>query len=120
MFEFVEEGETVYVISRVLKCEKREHSIYKNHFMKPSPLDNFQGFIRKELLINSNQETHDLVKLFIYFESKKSFYQWEGSLEHIALHKDKESTHHHKLDRVIEAYTETYDSLGTVEYSEKS
>lgn len=108
----------MYIVSRVLKCEKREHSIYQNHFMNPSPLDHFKGFIKKELLIQSKHEAFDLVRLFIYFESKTDYYKWEGSKAHIALHKDKQSSHHHKLEKVIEAFIETYEHLGVVEYSE--
>lgn len=106
----------MYVISRVFKCEKRHHSLYKDFFFKPSPLNQFKGFVKKELMMN-NHQNHDIVRLSVFFESKKSFYQWEGSPEHIALHKDKHSSHHQKLDGVIDMTVEKYDYLGKVSYA---
>jgi heme oxygenase (staphylobilin-producing) len=109
----------MFVISRVFKCHKREHSIYQDYFLKKSPLEHFKGFIKKELLINQQHPDYDIVRLYVFFESKKAFYAWEGSPEHIALHKDKTSSHHQKLDGVIEVYMEKYESIGTVNFSDQ-
>jgi heme oxygenase (staphylobilin-producing) len=117
---FVEEGVIMFVISRVFKCQKREHSIYKDYFLKQSPLDHFKGFIKKELLINDKDKDFDIVRLYVFFESKKAFYEWEGSPMHIALHKDKSSSHHQKLEGVMEVYAEKYESLGSVKFSYES
>lgn len=114
----VEEGEVMYVISRVFKCTKREHVLYKDFFLKPTPMNHFKGFLKKEVMVNSHHVDYDEVRLFIFFESKKAFYQWEGSPEYIALHKDKNSNHHQKLDGILEMSIEKFDSLGSVIYTD--
>ena len=104
----------MYVISRVLTCQKRECSKYKDYFLKESPLDHFKGFVKKELMINLNHKDLDEIRFSVFFESKKAFYEWEGSPEHIALHRDKNSNHHQKLDGVLEMQIDKYDLIGTV------
>jgi len=91
----------MYVISRLIKIEKGSTEQLLKKFNRQSPVFNFKGFVKREVLFNKKNEDFDVVNISTYFEDKTAFYRWEGSPEHIAMHKDKNNDHHKKPEGVI-------------------
>lgn len=99
----------MYVISRMIKVEKSYTEALIERFNKPSPIFKFKGFLKREILIDKKNKAFNVINISTYFEDKKAFYRWEGSPEHIALHKDKNHTHHQKPEGVLGVEAHFYD-----------
>jgi heme oxygenase (staphylobilin-producing) len=109
----------MYVISRLVKVEKSCTADLIARFDKASPMITFKGFVKREILLDKKNKAFDFVNISTYFENKKSFYKWEGSPEHIALHKNKESDHHKKPKGVISSEAHYYETALLQTYREK-
>ena len=48
-----------------------------------------EGFIRRHVLLNSEGEEFDLIKVVIYWKDKNSMIKWQGSKEHQQGHIDR-------------------------------
>ena len=79
-----------------------------NNFKKPSIVENSPGFIKRELMYDKKNSEFDLFRTYLYFENRKSYYIWQGSPEHIAMHKNKKE----KPSYLIEMTKESYDLVG--------
>lgn len=99
----------MYVISRVIKSEKGYRDSYIERYSKPSPVSKSPGFIKLEVLIDEKNPDYDIFRILIYWKDKKAFYVWEGSPEHIALHKNRVPGQ--KPPGVIETFAEKYESI---------
>lgn len=106
----------MYVISRVFSFEKgyRENIIEK--FSKPPVMLHFPGFIRRDVLFSQKDPAKDIVRMVIYWESKEAFYRFEGSPEHIAMHKDKHNAHNQKPEGLIDISREAYEVIASDTY----
>lgn len=105
----------MYIIVRTMKIEKGYLDRFKENFSKPSPITKSPGFVKKEMLVSTKEKDFDLVQNKIYFKDKKAFYVWEGSPEHIALHRNKDKEHMQKPEGLIEVSREAYELVLTVE-----
>ena len=110
----------MYVISRKIKIEKDSTAKLIAKFDRQSPVFNFKGFIKREILIDKKNKEYDVVNISTYFEDKKAFYRWEGSPEHIAMHKDKNNTHHQKPEGVLGMEANYYELALLQPYVEKT
>ncbi|VEU81014.1 antibiotic biosynthesis monooxygenase family protein [Haploplasma axanthum] len=106
----------MFVIVRTMKVEKGYIDSFKERFSKTSPLLKSPGFIKRELLVSTKDKDFDIIQMMIYFKDKKAFYVWEGSPEHIALHRNKDDEHNKKPEGIIEAKRETFEVIATQEH----
>ncbi|QWB96469.1 antibiotic biosynthesis monooxygenase [Mycoplasmatota bacterium] len=109
----------MYVISRMIKVEKDLSTKLVNQFNHESPMLTFKGFVKREILLDKKNKAFDVVNISTYFENKKAFYQWEGSPEHIALHKDSKNDHHKKPEGVLGVEAHFYETVLLQAYREK-
>ena len=109
----------MYGISRRIKIDKAFTDELINKFNQPSPIFNFKGFIKREILIDKKDKSFNIVNISTYFEDKQAFYKWEGSAEHIQMHKDKNHMHHQKPEGVIGVEFNHYELALLNEYEEK-
>ncbi|MDY0278075.1 MAG: antibiotic biosynthesis monooxygenase, partial [Acholeplasma sp.] len=98
----------MYVIIRTMKIEKGYLDSFKERFMKPSPLHKSPGFVKREMYAQTKNSDFDILKVMIFFEDKKAYYAWEGSPDHIAMHKDKNHENHTQPEGLIEASREAF------------
>lgn len=103
----------MYVVVRILKIQKGFQEKMVERFLSKSVMTNSPGFIKAELLFDKKNPEFDLYRHMIYWKDKKAFFVWEGSPEHIALHRDKNSGHHQKPEEVIEVTRETYELIAS-------
>lgn len=95
----------MYIVVRVMKVVKGFDEEIINNFKRPAIIENSPGFIKRELMYDKKDNEFDLFRTYIYFENRKAYYVWQGSPEHIAMHKDKRA----KPEYLIEMKKETYD-----------
>ncbi|VEU82039.1 antibiotic biosynthesis monooxygenase family protein [Acholeplasma hippikon] len=103
----------MYVLVRVMKVKKGFQDKVLERFLNPSVMAKSKGYVKSELMIDKKNPEYDLYRQSVYWEDKKAFYVWEGSPEHIAMHRDKNSAHHQKPEEIIEVTRESYDLIGT-------
>ncbi|MDY0074625.1 MAG: antibiotic biosynthesis monooxygenase [Acholeplasmataceae bacterium] len=89
------------------------------HFKRQPPMLHFPGFIRRDVLLNQQNEDIDIVRMIIYWESKEAYYRFEGSPEHIAMHRDKNNPHHQKPEGLIDVKREAYHVIASDIYVSK-
>ena len=109
----------MYVISRMIKIEKGYDQTIVERFNKPSPIFKFKGFIKREILLDKKNKAYDVLNISTYFEDKKAFYRWEGSPEHIQLHKDRKHIPNQKPEGVISVEAHYYELALLQTYSEE-
>ncbi len=103
----------MYVIVRIMKVQKGFQEKIVERFLTPSPVTKSPGFIKSEILFDKKNPEYDVYRQSIYWQDKKAFYVWEGSPEHIALHRDKNNPHHQRPEEVIEVSRETYELIAS-------
>lgn len=103
----------MYVVVRTLKLQKGLREQYTERFSKPSIVTKAKGFIRRDVLFNQRDKEFDVCRVLIYWQDKKAFYEWEGSPEHIAMHKNKV---HGKDPNILESTHEAFELIATVEH----
>lgn len=103
----------MYVIVRTMKVKKGYEQEILERFLKPGLIENFKGFVKSELYVDRINREYDLFKQHIYWEDKKAFFVWEGSPEHIAMHKDKNHSHNQKPEYILESSREAYDLIAS-------
>ena len=108
----------VYVVSRVFLFHKGTIDSVIDQYQKPPVMLHFPGFVRRDVLINKKNPDYDSVRILIYWENKNAFYRFEGSPLHIALHKDKNSSHHQKPEGFISMVEEDYILISSDTYVE--
>ena len=79
----------MFVVERTVKLEKGFIDIHKEKMNEYSPIFKSPGFVKREVLISTTNKEFDLIKTLVYFNDKKAYYVWEGSPEHIKMHKEK-------------------------------
>jgi heme oxygenase (staphylobilin-producing) len=103
----------------MIKVEKDSSTEIVDRFNHDSPMLTFQGFVKREILIDKKNKAFDVINISTYFKNKKAFYQWEGSPEHIALHKDPKNNHHKKPEGVLGVEAHYYETVLLQTYREK-
>jgi len=109
----------MYVVSRVLSFEKGIDDNVLDQMKKPSIMKHFKGFIRRDVLLNVKNPDKDIVRILVYWESKEDYYRFEGSKEHIMLHKDRSNPHHQKPVGLIDMSKEVFTLLQSEMYEPK-
>lgn len=77
----------MYVVSRVMSFQTGTAAAFLDRLTKPSLVNEFPGFIRKEVWFREQAADYDLVRLNIYWTSKDAHLAWERSPQHIAQHR---------------------------------
>ena len=108
----------MFVMSRIMKFEKGHLEAVLENMKKKALLESFKGFVRREILVDQKHEEYDLIRMMIYWENKKAFYAWEGSPEHINLH--KQGKDRPKPAGLIEVSKEQYEVVYSVVYREEN
>ena len=103
----------MYVIVRTMKVQKGFQEEMTERFLKPGAIQKSPGFIRSEMLFDKKHPEYDVYRQYIFWKDKKAFYVWEGSPEHIAMHRNKDSEHNKKFEAIIEVTRESYDLIAS-------
>jgi heme oxygenase (staphylobilin-producing) len=103
----------MYIIVRTMKVKKGFRDKIVERFLEPSPVTKSPGFVKSELLVNTKDPEFDLYRQSIYWQDKKAFYIWEGSPEHIAMHRDPNHKHHQKPEEIIEVTREAFELIAS-------
>ena len=101
----------MYVISRVMSFQKGNDEQIKRVAQKSNIMSTFPGFVRKDVLLDQRDPEKDIVRILVYWENKQAFYKFEGSKEHIEMHKNKDHAHNHKPEGLIEVVREAYQVI---------
>lgn len=108
----------MYVITRKLYFEKDKYHAFLEHAKQEPPMISFKGFNKIDVFVDSTSKEEDVIILMMYFEDKKAFHRWEGSDTHIAMHKDKQHSHHQKPEGLIKAERFIFEHIHTTLYRE--
>lgn len=82
----------MFVVTKTLYIEKEHTHNFINRFQVQSPLFSFKGFIKREILINRKNKDHDIILIKVHFGEITDYYRWEGSKEHIMMHKQQKNS----------------------------
>ncbi len=110
----------MYVISRTIKIEKEYSKDLISKFDKPSIVFNFEGFVRREGLVNQRHKGYDVVTINTYFLDKEAYIRWEKSPEHLAMHKKSDQQQTKKPEGIIDVEANYYDLVLEQSYREKT
>lgn len=109
----------MHVISRVIKVEKPFTNKLIEKFNHDSPVFNFDGFIKREILLDSNNKDFDVVNISTYFKDKEAHVAWQKSPQHIEMHKNKTHSHHEKPEGVLSVEAHFYEVALLQPFKEK-
>lgn len=101
----------MYVVVRVMKVQKGFSDKITEGFLSKNAMSQSPGFVKSNLLIDRKNPEYDLYRQEIFWLDKKAFFVWEGSPEHILMHKEKKN--HTKPEEIIETSRETYELLAS-------
>lgn len=76
----------MYVVIRNMKVSKEISKIVIADFSAPSAVNKAEGFIRRDVLVNTKADDVDEVKILYYWKDKDSVEKWHASKEHQAMH----------------------------------
>src|SRR5690554_7929907 len=79
----------MYVMTRNMKVAKDLTKAVLEDLNHKSAVVRSEGFIRRDVLLNSEDEAYDLIKVVIYWKDKDSMITWQGSKEHQQGHTDR-------------------------------
>lgn len=109
----------MFIVNRNMKVNKEYTNNILEKLEKPSVISSFDGYLKTDIFIDRKNKAYDVILTIIYFKSKTDFYRWEGSPEHIEMHKDKNHEHSKKQAGVIEITRSSYDYVSTKHYISK-
>lgn len=104
----------MYVVVRIMKVKKNHQEVVTKRFMNQTLMSKSEGYIKSILMVDQKHKDYDLFRQEIYWVDKRAFFVWEGSPEHIAMHKAKKEAGHTRPEEIIEFSRETYEVLGQV------
>ncbi|WP_162146899.1 antibiotic biosynthesis monooxygenase family protein [Acholeplasma granularum] len=102
----------MYVVVRIMKVTKNHQEEVIKRFLNKNLMSKSPGYIKSLLLLDSKGKDYDVFRQEIFWKDKRAFFVWEGSPEHIAMHKNK--TNHSKPEEIIEVSRETYEVVGEI------
>lgn len=76
----------MFLVMRTLTLKKGFVDSYVDRFNRPGLVNEFPGFVRKEVHVNQQSSEVDIVRVAIYWGSKEDFIAWERSPQHMAQH----------------------------------
>lgn len=77
----------MFLVTRVMTVDKGFVVNIQTNFLKHGLVDEFPGFIRKEVHVNERPNDHAIIRVLFYWRSKEDFIAWEKSPAHLAQHK---------------------------------
>ncbi len=101
----------MYVVVRVMKVQKGFSDKITEGFLSKNAMSLSPGFVRSVLMVDKKNPEYDLYRQEIFWLDKKAFFVWEGSPEHIMMHKEKKNQE--KPEEIIEFSRETYEVLAS-------
>lgn len=104
----------MYVVVRIMKVKKNHQEDVIGRFSKQTLMSKSEGYVKSFLLLDSKNKEYDVFRQEIYWKDKRAFFVWEGSPEHIAMHKAKKEQGHQRPEEIIEMSRETYEVVGEV------
>lgn len=104
----------MYVVVRIMKVKKNHQELVTKRFMNQTLMSKSKGYVKSILMVDQKHKEYDLFRQEIYWEDKRAFFVWEGSPEHIAIHKAHKASGHVRPEEIIEVSKETYEVLGQV------
>ncbi|MFA7417029.1 MAG: antibiotic biosynthesis monooxygenase [Acholeplasma sp.] len=102
----------MYVVVRILKVKKNHQADVIERFMSRNLMSKSKGYVKSILLLDSKHKDFDLFRQEIYWTDKRAFFVWEGSPEHIAMHKNRKEQGIKRPEEIIEMSRETYEVVG--------
>lgn len=97
----------MFLVTRVMTVEKGFVPTLRSNFLQRGLVDDFPGFIRKEIHVNDRSVDYSLVRINFYWQSKNDFIAWERSPAHLAQHKAHAGQP--RPTEILSATMETYD-----------
>ena len=79
----------MYVVTRNMKVTKDLTEAVLEDLKHKSAVVRSEGFIRRDVLLNSDDGEFDIIKVVIYWKDKESMTAWQGSKEHQQGHIDR-------------------------------
>ncbi|MDY0210082.1 MAG: antibiotic biosynthesis monooxygenase [Acholeplasma sp.] len=103
----------MYIIEQSMKFEKGYKEVLLAKYQQPFILQQVEGFIKREVLINESSKDYDLLIIKVYFSSRQAYINWEGSDLHKSMHK---GPHGHKktIEGLIESKRTAFHELVTL------
>ena len=93
----------MYVVVRTMKVKKRSPGRCRwTSFTPETLMSKSEGYVKSFLLLDSKHKDYDLFRQEIYWKDKRAFFVWEGSPEHIAMHKAKKESGHERPEEILE------------------
>ena len=93
----------MFVVTRNMKVAKDLTNAVLEDLNHKSAVVKSEGFIRRDVLLNSEGDEFDLIKVLIYWKDKDSMIRWQGSKEHqqghIDRHKEKKASGKEPISR---------------------
>ena len=77
----------MFLVTRTLTLQKGFADSYVERLSRHGLVNEFPGFVRKEVLVNRVSHEFDVVRVMMYWRSKEDHMAWEKSPQHIAQHK---------------------------------
>lgn len=69
----------MYTVTNRIRVKKGVAKTMAPNFVKPGPLQQFEGFIKVEVLISEQFEDHDEMSVIMYWETLEGFEAWRES-----------------------------------------
>lgn len=104
----------MYVVVRTMKVKKGHQEDVVERFSKRNLMSKSEGYVKSFLLLDSKHKDYDLFRQEIYWKDKRAFFVWEGSPEHIAMHKVKKESGHERPEEILEVTRETYEVVAEI------
>jgi Uncharacterized enzyme involved in biosynthesis of extracellular polysaccharides len=89
----------MYVVSRNMKVGKDISRSVIEEFSAPSVMNRAEGFIRREVLVNTETEDFNSIKVLYYWKDKDSLKKWHASKEHKEMHVQRKNSGKSQTDR---------------------
>ncbi|MER1986149.1 MAG: heme oxygenase [Solibacillus sp.] len=69
----------MYTVTNRIKVKKGMAKMMAPSFVKPGPLQQFEGFMKVEVLVSEQFEDHDEMSVVMYWETLEGFEAWRAS-----------------------------------------
>lgn len=80
-------------VTNRIKVKKGMGAMMAPAFVKPGPLQQFEGFQKVEVLVSTQFEEYDEMSVVMYWDSKEQFAAWRESDAFKESHKRPEGSH---------------------------
>lgn len=81
----------MYTVTNRIKMKKGMAKAMAPAFVKPGPLQEFEGFVKVEVFVSEQFEDHDEMSVVMYWETLAGFEKWRESDAFKQAHKRPEN-----------------------------